>query len=839
MRASKFDQTQIEKVLGKRHTVMHEPYYEVSKRLKSLEIKTAFEEIQNAVYFLPRVEKEVEKTFVEDIKEKLDDIEKDAVDATYKFRRKRVDRLAYISFLKAQEPEVYEWPLPRRLPLFLINDEEHPKEEDIGQYFDLEEEDVRVLFRNGYFGDFWQNHVVYCRSYDIMMREETWRLINNARNTQKFIPNKEEEEEEEEEEEQGEQGEKEEGEQEEGEKEEGEQEEGEQEEQEEEMDYSAIEGKEPLQALGWMIFNHKATYLELHKKISSLMLDHLYSTEDLSLFQIMRNSAELFNSTIAIIIHELSKSQLFHHFSNLFTFTDPVSFLSEVLESDSLKAVVKGILENYSSVVTDPKDINSVIHFEPFVKFLAKEFRFSLNGEEIVIPLQQYTDRKIRFRVPPRLEEEVDKPGSLGVGAVISGHRGTGKSQVLAGVAAWGYKEGNWVIIKVPRGSDFTKGASPYFYDPVGMYVQPEIGWDLLKEISELNSDKLEKIPVDLKSYGKFNVSGMHPDYDKGNEPLVGKHVYMREEKFWTDHWKQFYDEESLELIMKGPRYYNFLPRMSRFEYEENLLSKERIPKSFTDLFEEGPLLYDSMDTDKAFNLDIPKRKPKKRMDPKTSREDLNFRIREKTIHPQNLVIGTPNIGDLEEVVPQLSKVLPSPKNLKELVDFGLSKHVHSINVLYELMDQLYRTDKCNVMVLVDEFDAFFKNSDFPSIKYMNFRHCREAIAPADIALCHLFMRFDGHMIRNGVKIVAVSEKEMNYHVRRWKGDPVNAGPDCCVEIDKIPLDDLRKMVKYLYFFGWTDFEMSESDIAGIHMMSQGNVSLALQNIMFSVEPSY
>lgn len=75
-----------------------------------------------------------------------------------------------------------------------------------------------------------------------------------------------------------------------------------------------------------------------------------------------------------------------------------------------------------------------------------------------------------------------------------------------------------------------------------------------------------------------------------------------------------------------------------------------------------------------------------------------------------------------------------------------------------EVVEQLYNTDACNVMVLVDEYNTFFKQSSYESFKYVNFRDADGTIAPWDLALARLFMRFDGHRIRNGVKIMATTE---------------------------------------------------------------------------------
>lgn len=783
------------KVLGKRHTIRHQSYHELAARLRDLNITSAFSDIQKAVYFLPHVEKEVEKTFLNDIKQNLTQPEKDELDVVYARRRKKLDDMAYLSHLKPLKIEVTDDPIPLERPDFEIPDLLNPREEDIGRFFTLNEESAKKLFMNGYFGSFINDHVARCGTFDVMMREETWRIINLAKNSQNVNGNSE--------------------------------------------DLSELTNLEPLQQLGWLISNHRKTYVNLHKNLSELVLDHVYSSENINLYHIMRNSAELFNSTVAVILQELSKSQLFRYFNTLYPYTNHSEYLSQVLKSDSLKEVIRGILNNYEEKIKDPKDILSMVHFHAFVEHISNEFRFTVNGEEFVIPLQQYVDDKVRFKVPKDLEQEIGKTGALNAGYLLSGHRGTGKSQILSGVAAWAHNEADYVLIKVPRGTDFTRTASPYFWEPNGLYIHPEIGFDLLTEILALNGEKLSQIPIDPKIYGKFSLSGTHPFYDKGYEPLTNQHVFMREEQFWTDGWKEYYDEEILGDMFSGIRKYNMHPRMSRFEYEMNQLKIENMPKNIRNLEEDVPTLLDDLELEDILNVDIPKRKPKKRMLPKNSAEDIKFAVKPKVIHAQDLATNNDDNLFPEDYTEPLTQVLPNPANLKELVEFGIKSHMHSVNVLFELMEHLYRTDKFKLMVLVDEFDSFYKPSDYPSLKYMNFRHFRECISPADISLSKLFMRFDGHMIRNGIKVVAVSEKEMNFQKRVWNGDPLNLGDHFCMEVENLALDDLRKMIQYYYFFDWTRHKMTQSDIATIYMQSQGNFAMALQNIAFSVGKTY
>ena len=89
--------------------------------------------------------------------------------------------------------------------------------------------------------------------------------------------------------------------------------------------------------------------------------------------------------------------------------------------------------------------------------------------------------------------------------------------------------EGNWILVKVPRGSDFTRNACSLIWEPNGLYMQPEVSHDLLKEILAINGEKLKNIAAKSEIYGKYSLSGMHPEYDKGYEPLPNQHLFLRE----------------------------------------------------------------------------------------------------------------------------------------------------------------------------------------------------------------------------------------------------------------------------------------------------------------------
>ena len=351
---------------------------------------------------------------------------------------------------------------------------------------------------------------------------------------------------------------------------------------------------------------------------------------------------------------------------------------------------------------------------------------------------------------------------TLSTGAILSGLRGSGKSQVLAGVAAWAHNEGNWVIVKIPRGTDFTKNATNFVWEPNGLYMHPEVGYDILREIYQLNKEKLHSIEVNQNRYGNYSISGFHKQYDAGYEPLPNQEIFLENEQVWTNDWKNFYPPELLNEMMGGVRQYNISRRYTRFEYDMKLYSAESVPEVFAKVFEEK-LLYDDITLHDLFDADVHKTPSKKVKPPKCDASTLTQLTSPKKIHSQDLEIEEDDDDAPQHYARPMTELLPKPKTLGELAEFALKNPIYSINALYEIMDHFYRNDQYNVLVLVDEYNEFFSKTEYLSIKYANYKDSNSCIYPWDMSLGRLFMRFDGHMIKNGAKVVAVSEKNTNY----------------------------------------------------------------------------
>jgi small subunit ribosomal protein S29 len=106
-------------------------------------------------------------------------------------------------------------------------------------------------------------------------------------------------------------------------------------------------------------------------------------------------------------------------------------------------------------------------------------------------------------------------------------------------------------------------------------------------------------------------------------------------------------------------------------------------------------------------------------------------------------------------------------------------------------------------MLLVDEYNYYFTKTTYPSFKYVNYKDVDGTIPPYDIALARLFMKFDGHRIKNGVKVMATTE----YRFKRRTFSPtnINLPPRVCFELEKLAIDDFRLLLEYYFSVDWME----------------------------------
>lgn len=169
-----------------------------------------------------------------------------------------------------------------------------------------------------------------------------------------------------------------------------------------------------------------------------------------------------------------------------------------------------------------------------------------------------------------------------------------------------------------------------------------------------------------------------------------------------------------------------------------------------------------------------------------------------------------------------LLEELPEPKNLLEIAEYALEDSELATNALAEIKEQLYHTQDAKVLVAVDDYNWFFRPSKTPSFRYVNMKSLNGYVPPYHIALCRLFMDFDGHKIANGFKVAATS----NYSIRRHYFEPgkINFPETVSMELKGMNVKSLAnfKHFAYLHNMDYMTGHKHE-DFKRFWMETQGN----------------
>ncbi len=152
----------------------------------------------------------------------------------------------------------------------------------------------------------------------------------------------------------------------------------------------------------------------------------------------------------------------------------------------------------------------------------------------------------------------------------------------------------------------------------------------------------------------------------------------------------------------------------------------------------------------------------------------------------------------------------------------GINDKMYATSALGEVLEQLYMTDQYHVLMCIDGISDWFRPSKYRSFRYYQERRVRGNIPPHDIALVRMFMRFDGHRMRNGYKLMSTTQ--YRYHGHTCTPEMLNWYPNYSHEVQGLPLDDFRKAMEFLYLSGWMSELFDETKIESYHMESQGNM---------------
>lgn len=173
---------------------------------------------------------------------------------------------------------------------------------------------------------------------------------------------------------------------------------------------------------------------------------------------------------------------------------------------------------------------------------------------------------------------------------------------------------------------------------------------------------------------------------------------------------------------------------------------------------------------------------------------------------------------DTPKMKERISDHLKEPKTLMDIANYGIENPDQSICAIAEIMHQLYNQDDANVLVAIDGYSDWFKNSEYTSFRYANSGYY---IPPHDIAIPRLFMRFDGHKIRNGFKICASTQE--NFYNHLFTPEMIGS-PKCFnVEMQPLHLNETRNALRYFQITNKFLNEIPEARVEEMYVESQGN----------------
>lgn len=178
-------------------------------------------------------------------------------------------------------------------------------------------------------------------------------------------------------------------------------------------------------------------------------------------------------------------------------------------------------------------------------------------------------------------------------------------------------------------------------------------------------------------------------------------------------------------------------------------------------------------------------------------------------------------IKDFPDHYKRIRDVLPKPKTLLEIADKGLNDQRFSNCAVAEILNALMKSEKYKTMVLIDEYNELFKPTIYDSYKYANYKNYDTKIPPHDLAMCRMFMKFNGHSFKQGVKVMAISLKQYDRHI--FKPESIHFPKGYVVNVDNLKLNDLRNAMNYYNTTKLAPDVYGEEEINHMYALTGGN----------------
>lgn len=167
----------------------------------------------------------------------------------------------------------------------------------------------------------------------------------------------------------------------------------------------------------------------------------------------------------------------------------------------------------------------------------------------------------------------------------------------------------------------------------------------------------------------------------------------------------------------------------------------------------------------------------------------------------------------------RISDYIPEPRSLLEIMNYGIENPDFATNAFAVVLSVLNQSKQVKTMILIDEYNELFRETEHNSYKFAN-RH-KGKIPPYALATIRLIMSFDGHLMYNGFKAVALSQSRYQRH----KVDPsvFNLSMNFTYEVPLLKLNDLRYAVRFYNYCRFSYTFHTEHDIMYAFVMTQGN----------------
>ena len=164
----------------------------------------------------------------------------------------------------------------------------------------------------------------------------------------------------------------------------------------------------------------------------------------------------------------------------------------------------------------------------------------------------------------------------------------------------------------------------------------------------------------------------------------------------------------------------------------------------------------------------------------------------------------------------RLSDKCSDPKKLIDIVEAGIADPILATNAIAEILEQLYHQDDHHVLFTLDGYNTWLNPSEYDSFRYVNDPALKAHIPPRDLALVRLLLKFDGHMVRQGVKFASTTHYRTFNHI--MTPEMVDWFKGYEHKVPNLTLNEFRNMLIYKSLSEWGPRFYREWQVESLYM---------------------